>query len=264
MVITLLPGMKAEAATVKLNKTKATIYAGKTVTLKLKNASKVIWKSSNTKIAKVSSKGVVTGIGKGTATITATNKTTKKQYKCKVTVKLNKFGFDEELFYLYENCFCYEKNVNSLLNGATVTCNGVTVKCTSDTMSNNGDGNTWIHFPEVFEEGALEIEISKKNYETYKFTFNNEHQESLFDSEDCYEVKDGMLYVYLKPETVGKEIWVYFFGVNDGVAFIPTQEDVKDGYVVYTYDISSVKPDEYEVRFFVDGFEPVSIFVMIE
>jgi uncharacterized protein YjdB len=55
-----------------LSITKKNIYAGKTVTLKVSQSSGTIkWSSSNKKIAKVNSKGVVTGVAKGTATIYA-------------------------------------------------------------------------------------------------------------------------------------------------------------------------------------------------
>ncbi len=75
----------AEAATVKLNKSKLTLEKGKTSTLKLSGTSKTVkWKSSNNKIAKVSSKGKITAVSEGTATITAT--LNGKAYNCKVTV----------------------------------------------------------------------------------------------------------------------------------------------------------------------------------
>lgn len=47
----------------------------------------VTWKSSNTKVATVNSKGVVTGVGKGAATIICTTKAGSKTAKCTVTVK---------------------------------------------------------------------------------------------------------------------------------------------------------------------------------
>ena len=78
---------------VKLNKKNATIKKGKTVkltaTVSPKNATnkKVTWKSSNKKVATVSSKGIVKGIKKGKATITATTSSGKKKASCKVTVK---------------------------------------------------------------------------------------------------------------------------------------------------------------------------------
>ena len=86
-------------AKVKLSKTKAAIEKGKTLTLKAtvtpsdlpdKN---VTWKSSNTKVATVTSAGKVKGVKAGTATITCTSKATGAKATCKVTVgyvKLNK------------------------------------------------------------------------------------------------------------------------------------------------------------------------------
>ena len=76
-----------EAASIKLNKTKATVRKEKTVTLKVlnyKKPDKVKWKSSNKKIATVS-KGKVTGVKAGNATITAI--VGSKKLTCKVTVK---------------------------------------------------------------------------------------------------------------------------------------------------------------------------------
>ena len=74
------------ASKVKLNKTKATMYVGKSTQLKVKGTTKkVTWKSSNKKVATVSKKGKVTAKKKGKATITAT--VSGKKYTCKVTVK---------------------------------------------------------------------------------------------------------------------------------------------------------------------------------
>ncbi len=81
----------ASAATIKLNKSKKTIYVGDTLKLKLKNApsvAKITWKSSDESIATVNDSGKVTAVKKGKTTITATYK--KKDYKCKVTVKKQK------------------------------------------------------------------------------------------------------------------------------------------------------------------------------
>ena len=79
---------------VKLNKTRSTMTVGKKQTLKVtvtpkKASSKaVIWKSSNTKIATVTSKGVVKAKKTGTVTITATAKDgSGKKAVCKITVK---------------------------------------------------------------------------------------------------------------------------------------------------------------------------------
>lgn len=82
--------MPVEAATkIKLNKKKATIYIGKSVQLKIKGTkAKVKWTSNKKSVAKVSSKGKVTGKKAGKAVITA--KVKNKKYKCTVTVKNKK------------------------------------------------------------------------------------------------------------------------------------------------------------------------------
>lgn len=75
-----------DAATIKLNKSSASIYVGSTLKLSLSSAKKkVTWSSSDKSIATVSSNGIVTGISKGSTTITATHE--KKTYKCKIKVK---------------------------------------------------------------------------------------------------------------------------------------------------------------------------------
>ncbi len=68
---------------VKMNKTSASIYVGKTVSLKASLTTKgsnepVFWTSSNPSVATVSTKGVVKGIKQGKVTITATTFNGKK------------------------------------------------------------------------------------------------------------------------------------------------------------------------------------------
>jgi uncharacterized protein YjdB len=77
---------------VELNKTEASLLKGKTMTLMatvypedLEDKS-VTWKSSNTKVATVSSEGKVTGVKTGIVTITCTSKATGLSATCKVTV----------------------------------------------------------------------------------------------------------------------------------------------------------------------------------
>ncbi len=88
---------KVEVKSISLNKKSLTIGKGKKYTLKATvkpgdAADKTVtWKSSNTKVATVDKKGVVSGKKAGEATITATSKNGKKA-QCKVTVaevKLN-------------------------------------------------------------------------------------------------------------------------------------------------------------------------------
>jgi hypothetical protein len=72
-------------AKVKLNKTSYEMKVGDTFKLKLKGAKAVAFGSSDTKIAKVSSKGKVKAKKAGTATITVTGDNG-KTYTCKITV----------------------------------------------------------------------------------------------------------------------------------------------------------------------------------
>lgn len=96
VISTATPDMVTSSAaagkSIKLNKSKVTITKGKTYTLKVKVKpaklkSKVSFVSSNKKIAKVSKKGIITGIKSGKADITAKVKGTKLKAVCKVTVK---------------------------------------------------------------------------------------------------------------------------------------------------------------------------------
>lgn len=69
------------------------IFVKEKITLYVDTSKKLIWSTSNKKIATVSSKGVVAGKTPGNVTITATAGT--KKYKCKVVV----WSPDEEVIY---------------------------------------------------------------------------------------------------------------------------------------------------------------------
>ena len=87
-------GTSVPVTKVALNKSAATLYTGKTLTLKAtitpSNASvkTITWTSSNTAVATVSSSGVVTAKGPGIATITAKSNNGKTAV-CKITVPFN-------------------------------------------------------------------------------------------------------------------------------------------------------------------------------
>lgn len=77
----------AEAATAKISKSKLTLEVGAAKKLTIKNSKDTYtWSSSNKKVAKVSSKGMVTAVKEGKATITATSKKDGTKFTCKVTV----------------------------------------------------------------------------------------------------------------------------------------------------------------------------------
>lgn len=84
---------KRSVKSVKLNRTKVTIYLGDTLNLKATVSpsdatnKKVTWKSGNTKVASVSSSGKVTGKGSGKTTVTVTAADGGKKAACTVVVK---------------------------------------------------------------------------------------------------------------------------------------------------------------------------------
>ena len=89
--VTVKKGVLSKSIT--LNKTKLTLDDGKNYTLKATfnptntTTKTCTWTSSNKKVVTVSSKGVITAVGPGTATITCKTKDTGKTAKCTVTVK---------------------------------------------------------------------------------------------------------------------------------------------------------------------------------
>lgn len=103
MLFTMVPatGLPVEAAKKKVVKVKKVTLNKKSITLQVGNSMRLkatlspkkttqktlIWSTSNKKIAKVSQKGTVKAVKKGTATITVKVKGTNKKAKCKITVK---------------------------------------------------------------------------------------------------------------------------------------------------------------------------------
>lgn len=89
--------------TAALDKKTAAVYTGKTVTLKATSNdkdAKATFTSSNTKVATVSSTGVVKGVKAGTATITASYGNAKAT--CKVTVKASTIKFAKASVTIYK------------------------------------------------------------------------------------------------------------------------------------------------------------------
>lgn len=105
MLAFLLPMVKVEAATVKLNKTSLYLSQGTTYTLKIEGSTKAVkWKSLDKSIATVSDKGKVKAVKVGKTTITAT--IGKNTYKCSLNVvkKLSKADFNKTGYKLDKVC----------------------------------------------------------------------------------------------------------------------------------------------------------------
>ena len=111
---------------VKLNKTKAVIEKGKTLTLKAKvyptsEDQTVTWKSSDKTVATVTSAGKVKAVGAGTATITCTSKATGAKATCKVTVGYVKLSKTEAVIEKGEIVALKAKVYPSTLKDQSVT-----------------------------------------------------------------------------------------------------------------------------------------------
>lgn len=168
-------GVNINAATkVKINKKTASIYVGKTVQLKITGTKKkVSWKSSNKKVATVTTKGKVKGIKKGTAKITAT--VSKKKYTCKVTVKekttpnTNNANNNEEVDTISSND---NQNTN---NTSVISLDGI------DICNYNEDYETVNGLNIRVTSIATKAAIEGENFISYvvKYTITNNTKESL-------------------------------------------------------------------------------------
>jgi hypothetical protein len=136
----ILAASQVNVKSVKLNKSSISIEKGKTFSLKASfsptNASnkQVSWKSANSSIAKVNSKGIVTAVKVGTTSIKVTTKNGNKTAKCTVKVtdpvdnqaKKVQYISDREVYYeeidsLQRLFFSFkDKNNNRIKSAATV------------------------------------------------------------------------------------------------------------------------------------------------
>lgn len=114
--------VKADPTSVSLNKTSYELV-GKKYTLKATvypaaASQKVTWKSSNTKVATVSSSGVVTPKGYGTATITATT-SNGKTAKCTITVPKTKTYSKSYTIDSLEGIMYIKDHISVVVDGVT-------------------------------------------------------------------------------------------------------------------------------------------------
>jgi hypothetical protein len=185
-----------QAATkIKLNKTKATLYVGDTLKLKVSGTSKTVtWSSSNEKVAVVSAKGKVTAKNGGNATITA--KVGEKKYTCKVNVKK-----------------CYSSSVAILPENIQV-----------DTLSYISDS----YYPENKVQIVDYSIIGDKIYLTYKIVEAGNPKGTSFSAYiyqyDSSNTILGSILIYTSDATIGATFRNYYY-LKDNVVRIGTGVD---------------------------------------
>ncbi|SDW68403.1 Protein of unknown function [Lachnospiraceae bacterium KHCPX20] len=257
VVFCAVPAINAKAA-VKLNNTKATIYAGNTLQLKLNGTKKVKWSTSDKKVATVSKKGLVKGVKAGKATITATDVSAKKKYTCKVTVKKSaSFGYKKDNFYIFGggDVIGYE---GKLVAGATYYIDGK--KQEVELWDDGEEGRSGITFATKFSEGKHTLTITKKGYKDFTWTFT--YEAPTFDGvwADDPWISDGTLYVILNPATEN------LASVSvDGKKVEPKDAFVNgDGVYVIWIDATGLSAGEHTVEVSAEGFGTSSKTVTVE
>lgn len=181
LFIHVVPMQSAYAATVKLNKTSINLNVGKSYTLRVTGSTKTVkWSSSDAKIASVSTKGVVKGIKKGSAKITAA--VSGKKYTCKVTVKevfstktaIAKLSTEEELdlgkgvFVILKNNYGFDYSLS-----ATATYYDKAGKLVGKTTASN------YHFVKgkectLFFDEPYDSNYKSLAYDSYKISYEAE------------------------------------------------------------------------------------------
>ncbi|MDD7642976.1 MAG: FlgD immunoglobulin-like domain containing protein [bacterium] len=141
-------------AAVKLNTSSVYLCVGDKYQLKLSGTTKkVTWKSTKTSVAKVSSKGLVTAKGKGTATIKAT--CNKKTYSCKVRVN--------KTFKVDQTSISIKKNTDMT---AMLSVNGVVTASVADKKICSVSYGKW-------DGDYMPITITPKKVGSTTVTFTN-------------------------------------------------------------------------------------------
>lgn len=230
---------QAEAAAPKLNKKKASVNEGKTITLSVKKATgKVTWKSSNSKVVKIvstsgknKSKVKLKGIKKGVATITAKVKGKKVKGKKVKTKKLT--------------ATLTVKHVHKWRGYATCTQPDVCMGCGA--TRGKAAGHTWdadhictackildmpnlIQFSPVFLDGSnflFGIDVTNVGGETYRL----------------YS-KTG--YIPAELKTAGKKYTCYMCDIDDNGEYTWWSEYTNSSNDLFIFSLTSFdNPDTY-------------------
>lgn len=215
-VVDVLPNVNmvstVEAATkTKLSKSKASMYVGNTLQLKLKgaNCKKVKWSTSNKSIAKVSKSGKITALKKGNVTIAAKYKN--KTYKCKIAVKSAKISEKKLVLRVGQG---YDLNVNKTSGK---------VKWTSkNTQIAKVNANGYIN-PKKIGSTTISAKVGNETYKcTLKVVARFTEDDFVFD-----EPTDEGYTNYVDYSTGEGSSWYWYF--NDATATYKCNRKVNVG-----------------------------------
>ena len=193
--------IEAQAATVKLNKTKLTLIKGQTYTLKVSGTKKTVkWSSSKKSVATVSNKGKVTAKKKGTATISA--KVGSKTYKCKVTVETPSISKTKAYVAIGKSTTLSVKNTSqkvswksSSTSVASVSSNGkvtakkkgsATITATVGSLKKKYTCKVIVDNTKATEFSKLKEKLNKygetnsKGIKQFEFTYNDEQSINMY------------------------------------------------------------------------------------
>ena len=231
------------AESIKLNKTKITIEVGKAYTLKLSGTKeKATWASSNKKIAKINQSGKVTGVKKGSATITAT--VDGKKYTCKVTIKQGEYKVPSK-------GLAEVKTHQEIMNDLNMTVIKTFTKVTGvvGTYSPEREG-TAIATP-IYGEipNLVEIKLGyftdRNKIKHYIVAITNTSKEAFDDGKTLsYPSEDDMEYTLLLKYIQPGETRFYMFGNSNEKGWGYLDYEYFKGLKFYLNDFQ--KTEEYE------------------
>lgn len=249
----------AQAASVKLNKTSATIYVGGTVKLTLSGSKNTTWKSSNGAVATVNKWGTVTGKKAGKATITATNKKTKKSYKCNITVKATqKFAFTANNLKVSINGYFISYPGKAIYNAA-YTLDGKKLTKANSTVAYVAEENrTYVYLKNQLTTGHHTFAITKTGFTTItlKFSYTRLVLNGLFVDDESLMCSDGILYLVLNPAPFAtvqsSDIHFYIDGVE-----VQNAMDVytsHDQFIIVCFDANALGSGTHSVTVSCTGY----------
>lgn len=193
-----VPSVIVQAASAKINKTKKVLYINDTYTLKVTGTTqKVVWKSSNKKIATVSKTGKVTAKNIGTCTITAIVGAgeNSEKLKCKITVK-SRLSCDNTVIRCYADEYEIARiNTKNLSESETLSFVNSSNSIVSAEWDSESDYHDIILVPDKF--GICKIKINIAYISDYDFfsepIYDFDEKDSLFLTVISYPDRSGWI-----------------------------------------------------------------------